>query len=156
MAGPAQAEGNRQPECARAREQTLAVARVGPAADDQAEHSEPCKGHRHPRLAEVGPRPDRLDVDLHDPRVLRQEGRVGEAGADHEQRLAGVHRLLRRLGPEQPQPTRREGVVVRYGGLREIVEPGVGAPAGAGRAADAHPRPGQAGPEPASAAVGRG
>ncbi len=62
-----------------------------------------------------------VDVDLHAARLALggQELAVGEAGADHQQRVALLHHLPAWAGAEQADRAGDVGQVVRHGGLAE-------------------------------------
>ncbi len=62
-----------------------------------------------------------VEVDLHAARLalLRQELRVGEAGADHQQRVAVLHQSQLGRVPEQPDRAGDERQVVGHGCLAE-------------------------------------
>ncbi len=65
--------------------------------------------HRIAQRQHVG-----CDIDLHAARLalLRQELRIGEAGADHQQRVAFGHQLVARLGAEHADRAGDPGQVV--------------------------------------------
>jgi hypothetical protein len=62
-----------------------------------------------------------VDVDLHAARLLflGQEFRIGKAGTDHQQRVAVLHQLPARVGPEQADGAGHERQFVGHRGLAE-------------------------------------
>jgi len=58
--------------------------------------------------------PGGIDLDLHHPGLLGQEGGVGVVGAHHEQHVARLHRQAGRTCAEQAEAAARERVIVGH------------------------------------------